>query len=162
RVPISISWVAGNVFKDFLLRLETRAAKGFVPAGFATAVIFRAGFGPSRPNRKGQAEGIRGYRVLTIRPKAGELQIDEHPRARIQEVHLGPGQWFTLEVLAEGNHLTVKVNGTKTAEFTDETRCYTSGHIVLQHGPKAMIEFRKIEVKELPAEKTRIPRQKPG
>jgi formylglycine-generating enzyme required for sulfatase activity len=57
-----------------------------------------------------------------------------------------------LEVIAEANHLAVKVNGKPTAEAVDDKRISTSGHIALQHWnrPKSVQEFSDIEIKELP------------
>ncbi len=61
-----------------------------------------------------------------------------------------PGRWFTLEVIADGNILTILLDGRTTAYHVDHKRRYGSGHIALQqHDPQAVIEFRKIEVREL-------------
>jgi hypothetical protein len=58
--------------------------------------------------------------------------------------------WFTLEMIAEGNHMLVKVDGKTTADFTDEKKRFTSGHIAHQQiDPQTVAEFRKIEVKEV-------------
>jgi hypothetical protein len=55
-----------------------------------------------------------------------------------------------MEVLAQGNHILVKVNGKTTAVFTDEKRRFTSGQVTLQqHNPQTVAEFRKIEIKEM-------------
>jgi FKBP-type peptidyl-prolyl cis-trans isomerase len=55
-----------------------------------------------------------------------------------------------MEVIAEGNHILIKVNGKTIADYTDERRGHTSGHLVLkQDFPKTVVEFRKIEIKEL-------------
>ena len=62
-----------------------------------------------------------------------------------------PGEWFTQEVIAEGNHIIIKVNGKTTADYTDDKRLFTRGHLALQqHNPQTVAEFRKIEIKELP------------
>ena len=67
-----------------------------------------------------------------------------------RESPVPPGQWFTLEVIAQGNHIVIRVNGKTTADYTDEKRPYSSGHIALQqHDPETVAEFRKIEIKEL-------------
>ena len=63
------------------------------------------------------------------------------------------GEWFTLEVIARGNATTVLVNGQKTAEYIDPKNEYPQGHIALQkHDPNTVVEFRKVEVKELKSE----------
>ena len=72
------------------------------------------------------------------------------PAVKILESLVPPDQWCTIELIAEGNHLVVKVNGKTTADYTDALRLYTTGRIALQqHDPKTRVEFRKVEVKEL-------------
>ncbi len=65
-----------------------------------------------------------------------------------------PDEWFTQEVIAEGNHITIKVNGKTTVDWSDPNNTYMRGHFALQgHDPKTVVKFRKIEVIELPATK---------
>ena len=67
------------------------------------------------------------------------------------------GQWFVEEVIARGFHIVIKVNGVTTADYVDNKRISASGHIALQHyNPKTVVEFRKIEIQELPSEETPI------
>ncbi|HEV3143576.1 MAG TPA: family 16 glycoside hydrolase, partial [Gemmataceae bacterium] len=64
-----------------------------------------------------------------------------------------PDDWFTLEIIALGGRLTVKVNGTTTADVVDAT--YTRGSLALQNQADEadeVVQFRKIEIKELPPE----------
>jgi Domain of Unknown Function (DUF1080) len=35
-----------------------------------------------------------------------------------------PDTWFTQEVLADGNHLVIKVNGTTTVDYRDPNDTY--------------------------------------
>ncbi len=64
----------------------------------------------------------------------------------------GVDDWFNLEVIARGNRITIKVNGTTTVdEFEDKANTYTRGHFALQQaGADTVVEFKKIEIKELP------------
>jgi serine/threonine protein kinase len=58
-------------------------------------------------------------------------------------------KWFILEVIAEGPTLTFKIDG----EIVDRIKnsVYTRGHIGLEsHAPQTVMEFRRIEIKELP------------
>jgi hypothetical protein len=72
-----------------------------------------------------------------------------------------PDEWFTQEVIAEGNHIQIFVNGKKTVDFVDDNNTYTKGHFAIQ-GHDAykdkegkvyptIITVKKVEVKELPA-----------
>ena len=72
----------------------------------------------------------------------------------LSESPVRAGEWFTLEVIAEENHIVLKVNGKLTADYTDEKRAFRSGHIALQQfNSHTVAEFRKIEIKELSATK---------
>jgi WD40 repeat protein len=58
-------------------------------------------------------------------------------------------EWFTLELIANDNHIVVKVNGQTTADYSDPDRRFTMGHLALQqHDPQTVVEFRKIEIRE--------------
>jgi hypothetical protein len=63
-----------------------------------------------------------------------------------------PGEWNTYELLVEGEHLQVFLNGVKINDFTntDPVRSLTSGHIGIQnHGTGDDVSFRNIRIKEL-------------
>ena len=65
------------------------------------------------------------------------------------EVHPMPkagGTWNTFEITAKGRHITVVLNGQKTAEL--HNGLFTEGPFTLQHGA-GVIKFRKIAVKPL-------------
>jgi hypothetical protein len=65
-----------------------------------------------------------------------------------------PDEWFTQEVIADGNHIVIKVNDKTTVDFVDEKNTFRTGHFALQgHDPGTVVKFRKIEVIELPAAK---------
>ena len=60
--------------------------------------------------------------------------------------------WIELEIIASGSHFITKVNGTLTAECHDPQHRFRAGHFALQvlH-PETVVQFRKIEIAELPA-----------
>jgi hypothetical protein len=61
-------------------------------------------------------------------------------------------------VIANGNHITIKVNGNTTVDFVDESNAYRKGHFAMQqHDPRTKVWFRKIEVKELPPTQGGLP-----
>jgi serine/threonine-protein kinase len=72
----------------------------------------------------------------------------------INEILVKPDEWFTQEVIADGNKIVVLVNGKKVVDFVDQANKYTKGHLALQHhqgnpGKETVVQFRKIEVREL-------------
>ena len=133
----------GN-FIDFHLRLEVR-----LNDGGNSGVYFRAPFGPTLP--AANPTWIGAYNAKMDARRFGGLLIDPNPELhRTHEAVLRPGEWITCEIIAEGNHFVIKVNGETTADYTDEQRTFSKGHIVLQkHGAATVAEFRKIEIKDL-------------
>jgi hypothetical protein len=148
-------------YKNFHLRAEAR-----INDGGNSGVHFRVAFGPKFPaNNPAHLFGYEAQINSTHGDvnKTGSLFMGgEGPAVSIRESPVPPGQWFTIEVIAQSNHILVKVDGKTTADFTDEKRRFTSGHIALQqHNPQTVAEFRKIEIKELPAAKSEAPRAAP-
>jgi hypothetical protein len=59
-----------------------------------------------------------------------------------------PKEWNTLRIEAEGEQLKIWVNGTLTADVTDQR--FAKGRVALQHhGKGGLHRFRKVRVKEL-------------
>jgi hypothetical protein len=108
-------------FEDFHLRVEAR-----VNSVGNSGVFFRVEYGPSS---------------LTSTPNGYEVQIalenavGKGPSYRTgslwdlapveSRLHL-PDTWFTMEVIAEGNHIVTKINGKDATSFIDPRRRYSS------------------------------------
>ncbi|HJZ56856.1 MAG TPA: DUF1080 domain-containing protein [Gemmataceae bacterium] len=59
-------------------------------------------------------------------------------------------EFFVQEVIAEGNHIQIIVNGKKTIDFTDPDNTYTKGCFALQgHDPGTVVTFKKVEWKPI-------------
>lgn len=160
---ISHLYTERDDYKDFHLRVEAR-----INNGGQSNVYFRAPFSPWRPAK--DPTWHFGYATVIdstdpIANKTGSLFVvgdSSSSRVRERESPVSPGEWFTLEVIAEENHFTIWVNGTRTVSHSDEKRLFASGHIALQQwdpghialqhwDPRTRAEFRKIEIKELPS-----------
>jgi hypothetical protein len=110
---------------------------------------FRTQFGPSFP--KGYEAQINSTHRDPVR--TGSL-YGFGRKNEVRKMLVKPDEWFTQEVIAEGNHIIIKVNGEKTVDFVDPKNTYTKGHFALQqHDPGTVVQFRKIEVIELPPTK---------
>jgi serine/threonine protein kinase len=149
---ISHLYTTRDDFKDFHLRVEARIND--VGNG---GVDFRSSFGPSWPAGnpryplalEAQIYSKAGDRNYTGSLFAGNVVASVAVRPVL------PFEWFTLEVIARGNHMVVKVNGMTTADYTDVSRTYSRGHIALQQlGAETIVEFRRIELRELPADQS--------
>ena len=145
-------------FKNFHLRAEIRITdKG------GGAICFRSPFGPRRPAKaslwpQGYALAIHGIKEGGVN-RTGTLFAGDAVVVATRDSPIPDNDWFILEVIADGNHITAKLNGQPMVDFVDDRRSFTSGHIVLQkHGVTPTIEaFRKIEIKEFTATKTTGP-----
>jgi hypothetical protein len=82
--------------------------------------------------------------------KTGSLFAGAGPAVvPVNESHILPGQWFTMDVIAKGNRIIIKVNDKTTTDYTDEKRRFMVGCIALQAMEKpTIVEFRKIEIQE--------------
>jgi Domain of Unknown Function (DUF1080) len=81
-----------------------------------------------------------------------KLSPEQRDKILVKKMLVKPNEWFTQEVIAEGNHIIIKVNGKTTVDFVDENNTASKGHFALQqHNLGSEVRFRKIEVIELPA-----------
>lgn len=128
-------------YENFHYRVEARINdKG------NSGQYFRSQFGPAFP--KGYEAQINSTHRDPV--KTGSL----YNFVKVLNTPVKPDEWFTQEVIADGNHIIIKVNGETTVDFVDEKNTYKKGHFSLQqHDPGTVVQFRKIEVKELPASK---------
>jgi 3-keto-disaccharide hydrolase len=69
----------------------------------------------------------------------------------VTEMLVPPNTWFTQEVTAVGNHITIKVNGKVSVDYVDEKNTHTTGHFAFQqHNLGSEVWIRNVKVKELP------------
>jgi hypothetical protein len=109
---------------------------------------FRTEYGPGFP--KGYEAQINATHTDKIR--TGSLYFPKLKEVLVLEAPHKPDEWFTQEVVANGNHLVVLVNGKQVVDWKDPENRYTKGHFALQgHDPGTVVKFKKIEVMELPA-----------
>jgi hypothetical protein len=117
---------------------------------------FRTRFGPGFP--KGYEAQINSTHRDPIKTGSLYPAFDpglsqaEKDKIIVKEQLVPPDEWFTQEVIANGNHIIIKVNGKTTVDFVDKKNTYRRGHFALQqHDPGTVVQFRKIEVIELPS-----------
>ena len=66
--------------------------------------------------------------------------------AKVSPMPRAAGRWNTFEITAQGNRLTVKMNGQQTVDIQDGK--FASGPITLQYAG-GVIKFRKVSIKPL-------------
>jgi serine/threonine protein kinase len=146
---LSYLYTVRDDFQDVHVRVEARISdRG------NSGVFVRAPFGPSLPaNNPVLPLGYEAQINSTHRDarKTGSLFAGpDGAVVKVLRTAVPPGEWFALEVLAQGNRIMVKVNGETTADYTDSKRLFGRGCIALQQQDSATVaEFRRIEVKEL-------------
>jgi hypothetical protein len=119
---------------------------------------FRATFAKAfPPGYEAQINSTHGDKVRTgslYADARGKFTAEEKKKMLVYDKLVEPDTWFTQEVIADGNHIIIKVNGKTTVDFVDEKSRHTKGHFAIQqHDPGSVVHVRKIEVKELPATK---------
>jgi serine/threonine protein kinase/formylglycine-generating enzyme required for sulfatase activity len=128
-------------YKDVHVRVEAR-----INGGGNSGVLVRTGW---------PIAGSHGYEAQincthSDPNKNGSLYVGGKALARVADSNTWPGWWFTMDVIADGSRIVTMVNGKVTADYTDTSRLFARGHVALQmHNPRTVVEFRKIEVKEL-------------
>jgi hypothetical protein len=134
-------------YDDFHYRVEAKINdKG------NSGQYFRTQFGPGFPKGyEAQINATHGDPIRTgsIYP-GGPLGKF---RKEITVMNTAPhkaDEFFTQEVIADGDEITVLVNGKQTVKWTDPNKTYTKGHFALQgHDPGTVVTFKKIEYKPL-------------
>jgi hypothetical protein len=108
---------------------------------------FRTAFGPGFP---------KGYEAQINATGSDKIKTGSLYMPNVKEVLVldtaphKPDEFFTQEVIAEGNHIQISVNGKKTVDYKDPKNTYTKGHFALQgHDPGSVMTFRKVEYKPL-------------
>ena len=125
-------------YKNFRYRCEIS-----INDGGNSGMYFRTAKGPGFPKGyEAQVNSTHGDPVRT-----GSI----YNMVLIKKMLVKPDTWFTYEVEAKGNHITVKVNDDTLYEFVDQNNTYKEGHFAFQyHDPTCKVKIRKVEVMELP------------
>jgi hypothetical protein len=129
-------------YENFHVRVEAKIS----PRG-DSGLIFRVPFGVLQGRLPYEAQ-ILGRRDLSF--NTGSLW--GFPGGEVTQELVKPDEWFTLEVIAQDNHIIIRVNDRTAVDFPEPSRAFSKGHFALQHlEPEGSVQFRKIEIKELPA-----------
>ncbi len=116
---------------------------------------FRTKFGPGFPaGYEAQINATHGDAIKTgsLYPD-GRTKLKDHKKeiaAVMNTAGHKPDEFFTQEVIAEGAHIQILVNGKKTLDWTDPDATFKKGHFALQgHDPGSVMTFKKVEYKPL-------------
>jgi hypothetical protein len=86
--------------------------------------------------------------------KTGSLYVYNGKRfsakAPLKESPAPANQWFTMEVVADGFHLTILVDGKTVTDVVDDDRVASAGGIRLQvSNAETVVKFRRVQIREL-------------
>ncbi len=134
-------------FQDFELRLEFRLKDGVGNSG----VQFRSKAVENSTEVSGyQADlGEKYWGCLYDESRRNKVLVQADPK--LNDVLKKDG-WNEYVIRAEGNHITLAINGVTTVDYREEdANIPRTGFIALQvhSGPPLRVEFRKIRIKEL-------------
>jgi hypothetical protein len=142
---------AGNVYENFQLRVEA-----MINHGGNSGLYFRAPFGPASQN--GFPTGAYEAQINNtnsanndVQHKTGSLSVNAKPVVNLPNSSFKDDEWFTMEVIADGPQIVVKVNGQVTANYVDAGPSSRFGQVALQvHDRDTVVRFREVVIKELP------------
>ena len=136
--PVSHLFSPRGDYKNFKYRAEVKIADG-ANSGMYFRTKKEGGF----PN--GYEAQVNSTHTDPV--KTGSL----YNHVKVFEKLVPPDTWFTQEIEAVGNHITIKVNGKTTVDYIDKKDSFKTGHFAFQqHDPKSKVWIRKVEVMELP------------
>jgi hypothetical protein len=110
--------------------------------GGNSGMYFRAAFGPGWP---------QGY----------EAQVNNtHPDWRrtgslyrfsdVKEQLVPDDTWWTQHIIADGNHIIIKVNDKVVVDYVDANNTYRKGYLALQqHNPGSVVQYRNLQMRQI-------------
>ncbi|MFM1942491.1 MAG: hypothetical protein RI897_1473 [Verrucomicrobiota bacterium] len=107
-----------------------------------------------QPHENKGAEYPPGYEVqcdhFDQNNPTGSIYNLGEPGSRAPMPAIRDGEWFTMRVVAQGNHLRTWVNGKVAVDCTDTKSRYMRGSVLLQmHHRTGVVEFRKVRIRKL-------------
>jgi hypothetical protein len=142
-----------NNYENFELHVEA-----MINDGGNSGAYFRTPFGPA--SKEGYPTGGYEARINSTHKdpvKTGGLLVNNNVAVNLAGSAVPPGQWFSLDVKADGPHVVVEVNGEVTADYVEPAPRSRVGQIALQvYDAPTVVKFRKIEIKELPSGDLRL------
>ena len=114
--------------------------------GGNSGMYFRAQFGTGWPNGY-EAQVNNSHRD----PKrTGSL----YNLVNVSEQLVPDDTWWRQHIIADGNHITIKVNDKVVVDHVDEKNTHQKGHLALQqHDPGSVVQYRNLMMKKLPSKK---------
>jgi hypothetical protein len=113
--------------------------------GGNSGMYFRTAFGPGFP---------KGYEAqVNSTHKDPKRTGSLYNFKNVMEQLVPADTWFTQDIIAQGNHIIIKVNDKVAVDYVDEKNTYTSGYFALQqHNKGSVVTYKELMYRKLPAE----------
>lgn len=112
--------------------------------GSNSGMYFRTAMGPGFP--KGYESQVNATHRDPV--KTGSL-YNFHKNL---ESPTKPGEWGTQHIIADGNHIIIKVNEKVITDYVDTKNTFTKGYLALQqHDPNSTVFYKNLMFRKLPA-----------
>ncbi len=110
--------------------------------GGNSGMYFRTAFGPGFP---------KGYEAqVNSSHKDPKRTGSLYNFKNIYEQLVPPDTWFNQHIIAQGNHIIIKVNEKTVVDYTDEKNTYTNGYFALQqHNKGSVVTFKNLMMRPL-------------
>jgi len=133
---------------DFKYRVEAKInEKG------NSGQYFRTKFGPGFPQGyEAQINATGGDIIKTgsLYPGGSLGKYKKDIAVVLNTAPHAPDEFFTQEVIADGNHIVIKVNGKVTLDWEDPDKTFMKGHFAIQqHDPGSKVQVKSIQYKPL-------------
>jgi len=134
--------VTDKPYGDFILKAKVKYKNG------NSGIQFRSARAADGAVAGPQADIANGYWGLLYEERRRGI-LEQYPKDKAEAL-VKKGDWNDFEIMAQGQHVVIKINGTTVIDRTDP-KFEKSGIIALQlhAGPPMEIRFKDIEIKTL-------------
>jgi hypothetical protein len=111
--------------------------------GGNSGMYFRAEFMPGWP---------QGYEAQVNNSSSDPRRTGSlYAIADVKEQLVPDDTWWEQHIIANGNHIIIKVNGKTVVDHVDEKKTYMKGYLALQqHDPTSVVMYKDLMMKRLP------------
>jgi hypothetical protein len=114
--------------------------------GGNSGMYFRAAFGPGWP---------KGYEAQVNNTHSDWRRTGSlYAISDVKEQLIGDDTWWTQHIIADGNHIIIKVNDKVVVDYVDEKNTFQKGYLALQqHDPGSVVHYQDLMMRRWPAKK---------
>ena len=111
--------------------------------GGNSGMYFRTAFGPGFP---------KGYEAqVNSSHKDPKRTGSLYNFKNVYDQLVPPATWFNQHIIAQGNHITIKVNDKAVVDYMDDKNTYVKGYLALQqHNKGSVVMYKNLVMKPLP------------